>query len=227
MMLMGAGLAYVVATAMPETLKTRTSHPISPVGILRSFGSLVKSPVYRAYVALVSLVYSGLFCFISAASFILQGIYGLSEIGFALTFALNVLGFVTGSLLASRFAMSRGLDSTIAVGVPLIVIGSLTMLGWVAFAGSAAAIVVPAMLYMAGVGLILPQALAAAMTPFPDRAGAASSCLGVTQMTFSALVGAGIGTTLGSSALPLPLAMSAVALLAALVFLGTRRLRAR
>jgi DHA1 family bicyclomycin/chloramphenicol resistance-like MFS transporter len=226
MVVLGAGLAYVIAIAMPETLKQRSTHGVSPIGILRSFGGLVKSPVYRAYVALVTLVYSGLFCFISASSFILQGVYGLSEIGFAFTFALNVLGFMAGSLLASRFAMTRGLDSTIAVGIPLIVIGSLTMLLWVLLgSGSAAAIVVPAMLYMAGVGLIMPQALAAAMTPFPDRAGAASSCLGVVQMTVSALVGAGIGATLGHSALPLPLAMSAVALLAALVFLGSRRLR--
>ena len=224
MMVLGSGLAYVIATAMPETLKARSVHGVSPIGILRSFSSLVKSPVYRDYVALVTLVYSGLFCFISASSFILQGVYHLSEIGFALTFALNVLGFVAGSLLASRFAMSRGLDSTIAVGIPLIVIGSLAMLLWVMFgSGSAAEVVVPAMVYMAGVGLIMPQALAAAMTPFPDRAGAASSCLGVTQMTFSAFVGAGIGATLGDSALPLPLAMSAVALLAALVFIGSRR----
>jgi DHA1 family bicyclomycin/chloramphenicol resistance-like MFS transporter len=224
MVLVGLGLVYVVATFMPETLKIRSSRPISPWGIVRSFGGLIGSPVYRAYVALVSLVYSGLFCFISASSFILQGVYGLSEIAFALTFALNVIGFIIGSMLASRFAVSRGLDSTIAVGVPLLVIGSLLMLALVGFGpGSAAEIVIPAMIYMAGVGLVLPQALAAAMAPFPDRAGAASSCLGVTQMTFSALVGAGIGLTLGHSALPLPLAMSAVALAAALVFLSLRR----
>jgi DHA1 family bicyclomycin/chloramphenicol resistance-like MFS transporter len=228
MALVGAGLAFVVAIALPETLKRRSSHAVSPLGIVRSFGGLIRSPVYRAYVALASLVYAGLFCFISAASFILQGVYGLSEIQFALTFAPSVLGFVTGSMLASRFVMSRGLDATIAIGVPLIVIGSLLMLAGVLFGpGSMLEIVLPAMLYMAGLGLIFPQALAGAMAPFPDRAGAASSCLGVTQMSFAALVGAGIGATLGHSALPLPLAMSAVALAAALVFLWLRRINAR
>ena len=228
MVLVGFGLAYVVASAMPETLKIRSTHSISPFGILRSFGDLVKNRTYCAYVALVSLVYAGLFCFISASSFILQGVYGLSEIGFALTFAFNVIGFVTGSMLAARYSLMRGLDGTIAIGVPLLILGSLTMLAGVAFGPhSALVIVVPVMLYLAGVGLILPQALAAAMAPFPDRAGAASSCLGVTQMTFSALVGAGIGLTLGGgSALPLPLAMSGVALAAALVFLALKRMQA-
>ncbi|MFI5011913.1 MAG: multidrug effflux MFS transporter [Hyphomicrobiales bacterium] len=227
MILVGLGLAYVVATRMPESLKARSPHPVSPLGILRSFGDLVGSRIYRAYVGLVSLVYAGLFCFISASSFILQGVYGLSEIVFALVFALNVIGFVAGSMLASRFAVSRGLDGTIAVGVPLLVIGALLMLACVLLGPrSAAEVVVPAMIYMAGVGLVLPQALAAAMAPFPDRAGAASSCLGVVQMTFSALVSAGLGATLGGSALPLPLTMSAVALAAALVFLALRRMKA-
>jgi DHA1 family bicyclomycin/chloramphenicol resistance-like MFS transporter len=223
MVLVGLCLAFVVAAALPETLKAPTAHPISPTGILRGFGGLLKSPVYRAYVALVSLVYAGLFSFISASSFILQGVYGLSEIGFALAFAVNVVGFVGGSTVASRLTVARGIEATIAAGMPLIVIGALAMLAAVALGpGSPAEIVIPAMIYMAGVGLILPQALAAAMAPFPDRAGAASSCLGVTQMTFAAIVGAGLGATIGGSALPLPIAMSAVALAAAGVWVGLR-----
>ena len=131
-------------------------------------------------------------------------------------------------MLAARYSLTRGLDGTIAIGVPLLILGSLTMLAGVAVGPhSAVMIVAPVMLFLAGVGLILPQGLAAAMAPFPDRAGAASSCLGVTQMTFSALVGAGIGLTLGGgSALPLPLVMSGVALAAALVFLALRRMQA-
>ena len=226
MILMGSGLLYVVATALPETLRSRASHPISPLGILRSFGGLIGNPIFRGYVALMSLAYAGLFSFISASSFVLQGVYRLSEIGFAFCFALNVIGFVAGSTLASRIVIGRGLDATIATGLPFLVAGSLAMLAAVAFGpGSPIEIIVPAMIYMVGIGLIMPQALAAAMAPFPEKAGAASSCLGVTQMTFAAIFGAGLGATLGSSALPLPLAMSAVAICAALVFLGARRLK--
>ena len=38
-------------------------------------------------------------------------------------------------------------------------------------------------LYTFGVGLTMPQAMASAMAPFPERAGAASSLLGLCQMT--------------------------------------------
>ena len=36
-------------------------------------------------------------------------------------------------------------------------------------------VLVPMVVYMAGVGLALPQSMAGALTPFPERAGAASS----------------------------------------------------
>ena len=76
-------------------------------------------------------------------------------------------------------------------------------------------------LYAAGVGLTMPQAMASAMMPFPDRAGAASSLLGICQMTFAALVGIGLGQTLGASPLPLPAAVAAAGLLALAIFQGS------
>jgi DHA1 family bicyclomycin/chloramphenicol resistance-like MFS transporter len=227
MVLFGLVMAAIVALALPETLKRRSASPVSPWGIVRGFGALLGNRRYLAYVALASLVYAGLFAFISAGSFILQGVYHLTELEFAFTFSFNVAGFITGSLLASRFALSRGLDGTIAIGVPLLALGALIMLaGVLAGVNSPFIIVGPVMVYLAGVGLVMPQALAAAMAPFPDRAGSASSFLGVVQMTFSALVGVGIGAMLGGSALPLPAVMSAIALAAALVFVGLHRSKA-
>ena len=51
----------------------------------------------------------------------------------------------------------------------------------------------PMVIYMAGVGLTLPSAMAGAITPFPGRAGTASSLVGFSQMTFAALVGVMVG----------------------------------
>jgi DHA1 family bicyclomycin/chloramphenicol resistance-like MFS transporter len=49
------------------------------------------------------------------------------------------------------------------------------------------------MVYAAGVGFTLPQSHAGAMMHFPERAGAASSLLGVIQMGVAAIVGAKVG----------------------------------
>ena len=72
--------------------------------------------------------------------------------------------------------------------------------------------------YGAGVGLTMPQAMASALMPFPDRAGAASSLLGICQMSFAALLGIALGQHLDGSALPLPIAVAATGVTALAVF---------
>jgi DHA1 family bicyclomycin/chloramphenicol resistance-like MFS transporter len=54
----------------------------------------------------------------------------------------------------------------------------------------------------------MPQSMAGALTPFPDRAGAASSLVGFCQMTYAALVGIAVGHALGGSAWPLAIAVA-------------------
>ncbi|MCX7339222.1 MAG: hypothetical protein NT037_01655 [Hyphomicrobiales bacterium] len=64
------------------------------------------------------------------------------------------------------------------------------------------------------------------MMPFPERAGTASSFLGICQMMFAAFVGLGIGRLLTGSALPLPLIITAIGLVALIVFHRSRKVRA-
>jgi DHA1 family bicyclomycin/chloramphenicol resistance-like MFS transporter len=64
--------------------------------------------------------------------------------------------------------------------------------------------------YLAGMGMVLPQAIAGAMTPFPERAGAASSLFGFVQQTVSAVCGAAVGWFLGQTAWPLVIAVAAM-----------------
>jgi DHA1 family bicyclomycin/chloramphenicol resistance-like MFS transporter len=49
----------------------------------------------------------------------------------------------------------------------------------------------------------MPQAFAASLQPFPERAGVASSLGGVTQQTAAAATGILVGHMLGASAWPL------------------------
>ncbi len=80
--------------------------------------------------------------------------------------------------------------------------------------------------YGLGVGLTMPQSMAAALMPFPDRAGAASSLLGICQMTFAAVLGILLGQNLdGASALPLPATIATTGVLALVLFLMTGRAR--
>lgn len=224
----GLALLAIVLASLPETIRRRTGEVVSPVTVVRGFGHLLRHPAYRAYVGLVTLGYSGLFAWISGSSFILQGLYGFSEIAFAFSFLFVVLGFMAGGMLAQRLAGRLGPERGVGVGVGFLAGGGALMLALqLGGATSPFALIGPMALFTCGVGITLPSSMALAMGPFPDRAGAASSFLGLCQMSGAALLGAVLGRVLGSSAMPMVLAIAGTGALAFVLYWTTvgRRVR--
>jgi DHA1 family bicyclomycin/chloramphenicol resistance-like MFS transporter len=88
-------------------------------------------------------------------------------------------------------------------------------------------LVLPVAIYLAGLGMVLPQAIAGAMTPFPERAGAASALLGFIQQCAAALCGAVVGWLLGENAWPLAAAVAAMGCATLIIWISTCALRAR
>ena len=226
MALAATGLVAMAAIWLPETIRTRQSGGLSPRAIFASYAAVARNRTYLVYVGLLALSYAGLFAFISASSFVMQGVYGLHEVAFGIAFAICSMSFVLGTLIGTRIVSRRGFDRTIAVGVALLMLGGVGQLLGVVLAPSVlVALIAPEMLFFAGIGLVLPQAMAAAMSPFPDRAGAASSLAGFVQMVFASVTGAIIGSFVGGSAMPLVVASAASGLCAFVLFHTTKRLR--
>jgi DHA1 family bicyclomycin/chloramphenicol resistance-like MFS transporter len=222
-----SALALWIILSLPETLRRRLDEPMSVVAILKGYGTLLRSRPYRAYVGLVSLAYGGLFAFISGSSFVLMNVYGLSPVQYGLSFGFGVLGFIGGTIVAQRMVRRIGLDGVIRLGVTCLAAGGCAMLALTLLGtGSSLEITVPMAIYAAGVGLTMPQGQAAAMMPFPDRAGSASSFLGICQMSFAAFVGLAMGRLLTGEAWPLPAMITAIGLTAFALFAATRRIRA-
>lgn len=220
-------LLAVIVAIMPETLRQRSPERLSFLAVFRGYGVLLQNRAYRVYVGLTSLAYAGLFAFISGSSFVLMGVYGLSAPAYGLSFGFCVLGFILGTIIAQRLVGRRGLDGVIALGVACLAGGGLAMLACVASGlGGPLGVIVPMALYACGVGLTMPQSQAAAMMPFPDRAGAASSFTGLCQMLLSACVGLLVGYLLRGGALPLPLVMSVIGVGALVLFHASAGIRA-
>jgi DHA1 family bicyclomycin/chloramphenicol resistance-like MFS transporter len=228
--LVGIGLlgAGVVWPLLPETMPARAAEPVSPASMLRSYRVVARNPAYLAYLGLASTGFGGLFAWISGTSFVLQNLYGLSPFQFGVAFAVGSVGYMCGTVLAARLVMRLGIDRTLGIGAGAMAAGGLGMVVAVALGlTSAASLVLPMALYLAGLGMVLPQAIAGAMTPFPERAGAASALLGFIQQTAAALCGAVVGWLLGQSAWPLAAAVAAMGCASLLLWITTRALRAR
>jgi len=104
--------------------------------------------------------------------------------------------------------------------------GGLIMAGAVALRLHSVAWLVGAMtVYLAGMGFLLPQTQASALTPFPDRAGTASSLMGFTQQSAAAIAAAAIGLYLGGSAWPVAGTIAAMGCLSLFFWAVTRQIR--
>ncbi|MEJ0011515.1 MAG: multidrug effflux MFS transporter [Bauldia sp.] len=220
-----AGTA-VVAFALPETIRERRAERLSLSSILGSYAIVARSSVFRAYAAFVCCAYAGLILYVGVSSFIVQGRYGLSPVGYGLIFALGAAAFVLGTYLGRVVSRRSTLHRAVGAGATFLAVGgALLPLGVGLGPGNIAEFIVPVAIFMTGIGIIIPQALAAALTPFPERAGAASSLIGFLHMGTAAIVLMLAGTVFGADPLANACLLGVSGIGAALIYVATRKAR--
>jgi DHA1 family bicyclomycin/chloramphenicol resistance-like MFS transporter len=221
----GVSAFVIVWALLPETLQKR-DEATSASSMLQSYRIIVSNRVFLAYLGLGFFSYAGLFAWISGASFVLQNLYGLTPLVFGFIFAIATFGYFTGTTIAARIVTRVGLDGMIGIGSVLCAAGGLLAcvsigLGLI----SSLSLVIPVAIFLAGFGMVLPQSIAGAITPFPERAGAASSLLGFVQQIGAALCGALVASLLGENAWPLAGAIALMGCVTLLVWIATRDIR--
>ena len=226
LVLCGLAIAGVVWRLLPETLEPGLRRPLSALAIARSFGTFLTDRGYLAHTGIVVFTYAGLFAWISGASFVLQDIYRLSSLAFGVAFAVGSAGVMVGSAFSTRLSGRLSFNALIGIGVTTQITGGLLMVAALMVGvSSALGLVLPMAVYLAGLGIVLPQAIAAAMHPYRDRAGTASSLLGFLQQSAAAVCGIVVGRLLGQSAWPMVLGIAVTALIALAIWATTRHVR--
>ncbi|HTH33092.1 MAG TPA: multidrug effflux MFS transporter [Xanthobacteraceae bacterium] len=215
------------ARFLPETLRQRASGPFS----FGAMGALYRSVlVHRGFLANLGILvaaFVGLFAWISGAPFVMQGLYAMTPVAFGAAYAVGAAGYMVGAYVAARVVMRLGLDRTVGMGAVIMAAGGLAMAASVALGLSSVAWLVGTMtVYLAGMGLVLPQTQAGALTPFADSAGTASSLLGFAQQSSAAIAAAAIGHFLGYSAWPVAGTIGVAGVVGLVLWVTTRRVRA-
>jgi DHA1 family bicyclomycin/chloramphenicol resistance-like MFS transporter len=211
---------------LPETLRARPGGRLRLLDHFRSVAIVARNKGFLSHVGIVSLSFAGLFAWIAGSSFVLQDIYGATALAFSATFAVSAIGYLIGTSIAAFIVMRLGIERTIGLGAVVLTAGGLSMVAAaVLWPGTAAGLALPVAIYLAGLGMTMPQAMAGALHPFPERAGAASSLVGCSQQTAAALMGAMVGHALGTSAWPLVLSMAAMGCATLALWLATRGVR--
>jgi DHA1 family bicyclomycin/chloramphenicol resistance-like MFS transporter len=187
-------------------------------------------PVLASYAAVLShreslrhgltacFSYGGMFAYISGSPFVLIDALGVPRSLFGVLFALPALAVMAGATLNRRWVTRVGPAALLHRGV-LLVAGAgvvLLVLGWWEI-GGVAGVIVPMMAYMLGMGLVQPNATAAALAPHGRMAGVTSSLIGSAQTAAGAVAGSLVGAFYDHSPRSLAVAVCAAALLTLLV----------
>ncbi len=192
-----AGLGVVMAAAVFFVIaESHPSHKRSSAGllsVLRTFGALLRDRWFTSYAIVVMLSSAVLFSYISSAPFVLQTVFGLTELQFALCFAAVGSGFVLVSVLNARLVRRHEPLQVLRAAAIVQFIGVTALGALIAghvFAGWTSIPLLIALLMWSVLpcGAITPIGIGLAMERSGNHAGAASGVLGASMFLVGGLV---------------------------------------
>ncbi|WP_020422521.1 Bcr/CflA family multidrug efflux MFS transporter [Amycolatopsis sp. ATCC 39116] len=222
----GAVLLVAAALAMPETLPAERRRPARIGSTLRGYGVLLRDRSFVGYALSAGLMFAGLFAYISASSFVLQDVYGLSPQEYSLVFGANGLGIVIAGQVNGRIVGRVRERTLLTVGLSASAAGGVGVLA-AALAGLPLGVLLaPLLVMVSSIGLVMPNASSLALAEHPHNAGAASALLGVMQFVVGGLATPLVSIGGEASAVPMGVVMAAFAVVALVVFGTLTRRRA-
>jgi DHA1 family bicyclomycin/chloramphenicol resistance-like MFS transporter len=206
------------AVTLPETRGLNAPEGAQE-GFRRDFARLMQSRLFVGYVLTAALGSATFFAFLGGAPHVIVTLMDRSSAEFGVWFAISSVGYMAGNYLASRLSTRLGIDMLIWWGIAIEAVGVALATALAAFAHHLGPLIVfgPQTIVSLGNGLLLPGALAGAVSVRPQAAGTAAGIAGCTQMGVGAAMTQYSATLLRDAGSALPMAVLMDALVVALV----------
>jgi DHA1 family bicyclomycin/chloramphenicol resistance-like MFS transporter len=218
-----AGLGALAYGSVFDETHHATRTPLDPLAIARNYGSLITDRRFLVPAATVSLIMGGLFAMFSAAPRVLIEAMHFTPIQLGLFFAGTVLIVFAAGMLATKLAPRYGLDRSIRGGLFAAATGGIAILLVSLFSPSFLPFLAAMSVFLLGMGIVNPLGTAQALSPFGEKAGAASALVGFWQM-MTAAIGVWLAATISHEAL---FALGIVLTVFSLAAVGLYALRAK
>ncbi len=181
-----------------ETLAKSNPHALQMRSLLRANWQIWRHPTFRAWNALSTGSYLGLFTFLASSSFVFTRSMGYSKTAYGFFMLSMSLSYIVGTFWCRWMLRRTSVQRTVAVAAILSLAGGVSMAG-LAHAGQgqdwygAASVMGPIYLFMLGHGVHQSCGQSGAVSPFPDRAGTASALNGFLMMVGAFFMGSWLG----------------------------------
>ncbi len=226
--LAGVGLVcgLAVALTLAETLPIDRRARHSATTVLRRSGGILTDRRFLGYASAIGFSSGALFAYISGSPTVFMDLYGVSPQAFSVFFAGNAIGLFLAAQWNRRLLRRFGPHQILrAASIVAAVAGLLLLIAAWTGLGGFSLFYATLFVCVATLGLIFPNATAAAMAPFGREAGAASAVLGLLQYAVGAAAGAAVGLLHNGTAVPMAGAVAACEACVWLVVLGSERSR--
>lgn len=160
-----------------------------------------------------SLTSAAYFAYLAAAPFVLGNLYGLAPEQYALVFGANAAGFAAAGFTAGRVAERWSARGVLGAGLVVIGAGAVGLVSCAWWSLPLGAAVVAFFLVSAGAAAVSPPSTTLALVDHPQRAGTASSVLGLARFAAGGLAAPLVGLGGGHS-------MTALAVVASIACAG-------
>jgi DHA1 family bicyclomycin/chloramphenicol resistance-like MFS transporter len=191
---------------LPETRPARVAQ--TPGMLIQEWRALIGSAKFHGYVLCGALGSASFFTFLGGGPYVVVTLMGRSSAEFGVWFAVTSLGYMSGNFTASRLSQRFGVDAMIVIGIVFQLIGAgLTALLVATMPEAGPAIIfLPQLVISFGNGLLLPNAIAGAISVRPQAAGAAAGMTGFAQMAIGAASTQIVSIALAGSSSAMPMA---------------------
>jgi DHA1 family bicyclomycin/chloramphenicol resistance-like MFS transporter len=197
------------AAVLPETRRREPAAAGAGTGFGADLVALAKSASFHGYVLCAAFGSGSFFVFLGGGPHAVVTIMDRSSAAFGLWFAFSSVGYMAGNFFTSRLSMRYGVDRMIWWGLTIQGVGAAAAIALAALAHAwgPAIIFLPQLVLGFGNGVMLPNAIAGAVSVRPQAAGTASGFLGCIQMTIGAAFVQLGGLVLVGASTVLPMAL--------------------
>ena len=214
----GAVVLVIAALLITETLPPERRGISGHSTMRQRYRALLTDRVFVGLAIIGGLVFSALFAYLSASSFLFQTIYGFNAQQFGLLFGINSIGLALASQTSSRVMRRVAPQWVLLIAISTMLLAALAIGIFHLLGFGLISVVIPLFFAISGFGFGFPSIQVLALAHHGQEAGTAASLLGAVNAGLAGLISPIVGVIGITSALPMAAVMAAVLIVAQIVF---------
>lgn len=201
---------------LPET---KAPNPAVKIGnTFQNYWNILKDREFLGFTLTGGFAQAGMFAYITGSPFVFISIFGIPAEKFGWIFGANALGLIALSQLNGRLLKTRDADDILRKCLTLTAVFCVALIAAGIFNLGVWGVSIPLFLYIASLGMILPNATAGALSKQGAMAGTASALIGSLQYGLAAISSTLVSSLNNGTTLPVTALIGFCGIAAFLIF---------